>query len=30
MRSLQRYREQANANAANEALAEVAMLCDGG
>ena len=30
MRSLQRYREQADANAANEALAEVAMLCDGG
>ena len=30
MRSLQRYREQAAANAANQALAEVAMLCDGG
>ena len=30
MRSLQRYREQAAAHAANQALAEVAMLCDGG
>ncbi len=30
MLSLQRYREQATANAVNQALAEVAMLCDGG
>jgi len=30
MRSLQRYRKQAATNAANQALTEVAMLCDGG